>query len=207
MGMFLAMSGVIGKNAEEVTKALEAYITKNKSTIEEVQPVNEAFDLCVIGENRKNTTIVYPEDFYMWEEASEYLSKELNTSVFAFHIHDSDLWMYIFYDCGNVEDKFNPIPDYWEELAEEEIKEWNGNPEIICQHIKNISAGDIKNYYKFWRSDDVQEEKDYEEDEFCFEDEWQVVDFMNKLSIMYPFEEENGFPIGKTYKITIDDEL
>lgn len=207
MGMFLAMSAVIGKSAEEVTKALEAYITENKGTIEEVQPVNEAFDLCVIGENEQNTTIVYPGNFFRWEEASEYLSKELNTSVFAFHIHDSDLWMYFFYNCGNVEDKFNPIPDYWEELTEEEVEKWKGNPEIICKFIKNISADDIKNYYKFWRSDDVQEEKAYEEDEFCFEDEWQVVDFMNKFSIIYPFEEESAFPIGRTYKITIEDEF
>ncbi|NMM62452.1 hypothetical protein HBE96_07060 [Clostridium sp. P21] len=203
MGLFLAISGVIGKKAEEVTKALEEYISFKKGNIEEVQPVNEAFDLCVIGENEKNTTIVYPNDFFRWEEASEYLSKVLNTSVCSFHIHDSDLWMYSFYNCGNVEDKFNPIPDYWERLSEKEIEKWKGNPEVICKFIKDISSDDIKNYYKFWRRDNVQAEKAYEEDEFAFGDEWQVVDFMNKLSIIYPFEEDNGFPIGKTYKISL----
>jgi hypothetical protein len=53
MGLFLAMSGVIGKNTKEVTKALEEYTNLKKGTIEEVQPVNEAFDLCVIGGNDK----------------------------------------------------------------------------------------------------------------------------------------------------------
>jgi hypothetical protein len=33
------------------------------------------------------------------------------------------------------------------------------------------------------------------------------MDFMNKLNIIYPFEEENGFSIGKTYKITLQDKF
>lgn len=108
---------------------------------------------------------------------------------------------------AKVEDKFNPIPDYWKRISEKEMEKWQGNSEVIYKFIKDISANDIKNYYKFWRRDNVQEEKAYEEDEFGFGDDWQVVDFMNKLSIIYPFEEENGFPMGKTYKITLKDKF
>lgn len=207
MGLFLSMSGVIGKNAAEVTNALQEYININEGIIEEVQPVNEAFDLCVVGENEKNTTIVYPNDFLEWEETSEYLSKALNTSVFSFHIHDGDFWMYNFYNCGESKDKFNPIPDYWEDLPEEEIEKWKGNPQIICKFVKDISFNDIENYYKFWGRDNVKNKKAYEEDEFSFCNDWQVVDFMDKLNIIYPFEQENGLPIGKTYKITLKDKF
>ncbi|AKN31049.1 hypothetical protein Ccar_09390 [Clostridium carboxidivorans P7] len=205
MGMFLAMSGVIGKSTKEVIQALQDYTKFKKGTMEEAAVVNETFDLCVVGGNDKNTTVVYPDDFFEWDEASEYLSKVLNTSVFSFHIHDSDLWMYIFYNCGNVEDKFNPIPNYWEELSQTEIEEWRGKPEIICNFIQGVLLKDIENYYKVWDEDDFNEEKAYEEDEFGFGEDWQVVDFMDKLNIIYPFDKENGFPIGKTYKFTIQD--
>lgn len=207
MGLFLEMSGVIGKDTKEVTKALKEYTNLKKGSMEEVQPENESFDLCVIGGNDKNTTIVYPDDFLEWDEASEYLSRVLNTSVFSFHIHDGDLWMYVFYNSGNVEDQFNPVPDYWQELSSGEIEEWRGNPEIICKLVNGISVQNIKNYYKFWDEDDESEEKAYEDDEFCFGEDWQIIDFMNKLNIIYPFKDETGFPIGKTYKFVIPDEL
>lgn len=207
MGLFLEMSGVIGKNEKEVTKVLEEYTKMKKGTMVEVEPQNEAFDLCVIGGNSKNTTVVYPDDFFDWDEASEYLSRELNTSVFSLHIHDSDLWMYIFYNCGKAVDQFNPIPDYWEELSSKEMNKWKGNPKVICDFVKDVEIEDIKNYYRFWEieMDDDSEEKAYEEDESYFGDDWQIIDFMNKLSLTYPLEEETGFPIGKTYKFKVSN--
>lgn len=203
MGLFLAMSGVIGKDTKEVTKVLEEYTKIKKGSMLEVQPQNEAFDLCVIGGEGKNTTVVYPDDFFDWDEASQHISRELNTSVFSLHIHDSDLWMYIFYNCGEAVDQFNPIPDYWQEISSEEIEKWKGNPGVICNLVKDVAIDDIRNYYKFWDMLEDEEEKAYEEDEFYFGDDWQIIDFMNKFNLSYPFEEETGLPTGKTYKFTI----
>lgn len=87
------------------------------------------------------------------------------------------------------------------------MDKWKGNPKVICDFVKDVEIENIKNYYRFWEieMDDDSEEKAYEEDESYFGDDWQIIDFMNKLSLTYPLEEETGFPIGRTYKFKVSN--
>jgi hypothetical protein len=74
--------------------------------------------------------------------------------VFSFHIHDGDFWMYILYFDGEVVDRFNPIPDYWNDnvstITEEEIDSWKGHAEVLTDYIPGLGIKQIENYLIRW---------------------------------------------------------
>lgn len=97
MGMFLALSGVIGKPLNEVYNSLSRYAKQSGGGLEPSNLTIEDTNCCVIEEANCNTSVLYPHDFSKWDESSAFLSKNLNTPVFSFHIHDGYLWMYVLY--------------------------------------------------------------------------------------------------------------
>lgn len=158
---------------------------------------------CIIEEANGNTTVFYPDGYIEWDDSSEFISKELNASVFSFHIHDGDLWMYLLYNNGKVVDQFNPIPDYWDaNLSEEEIESWKGNAGILTKHVHYIRPGEVEKYLVRWDLEEEENSKAYPTDEFAKE-EWQLVDFMSKLKLPYPLD-DGGNPKGQTYKLWTD---
>ena len=100
MGLFLAMSGVANSTKAAVEDALRAYATERGGTLEAVGASANPSEALLIAESGDQVTVMYPGEFVQWDEASQYLSKTLGTSVFSFHIHDEDLWMYILFSKG-----------------------------------------------------------------------------------------------------------
>lgn len=151
MGLFLSLSSILGKSKSEVEKTLNEYLI-SKSNRLEIKTINQLNDnSCIIGEGQNGITILYPYNFMEWEEVSNFISKKLNCPTFSFHIHDGDLWMYSLYKNGNLVDKFNPIPDYWDEnISQKEIEAQKGNSKLISELINNIKAKDILNYLVRW---------------------------------------------------------
>jgi hypothetical protein len=200
MGNFLALSGVIGKTHNEVFTSLTNYANSIGGGIQEDNTLNSDNDnCCIIEEANGNTTIFYPAGYIEWDDSSEFISRELNAAVFSLHIHDGDLWMYLLYNNGKVVDQFNPIPDYWDEnITEEEIESWRGNASVVTKYVCYIKPKDIENYLVRWNLDEEESAKAYPTDEFTKE-EWQLVDFMTKLKLPYPLD-DNGNPKGQTYK-------
>ena len=200
MGNFLSLSAVVGKNEIEVVNSLKNYtksvggglLKEDKITIDEN-------NCCIVEEANNNTSIFYPYGFFERNNSSEYISKELNTTVFSLHIHDSDLWMYILFHDGHIVDKFNPIPDYWDDnLSDEEINSWKGNAQTIINYISLITIKEIDKYLVRWDLEEEEISKAYSSDKYG-KDEWQMLDFMNKIKLPYPIDEE-GKPKGQTYK-------
>ena len=97
MGLFLAMSGVANANRATVEDALRAYATEKGGTLETVGPSTDLSDALLIADSGSHVTVMYPSDFMKWDEASEFLSRMLGTSVVSLHIHDEDLWMYVLF--------------------------------------------------------------------------------------------------------------
>ena len=185
MGLFLSLSGVIGRTKDEVLTSLTNYANSVDGGLSEENLTTDNEHCCVIEEINGNTTILYPNGYIEWDASSEFISKELMTSVFSFHIHDGDLWMYILYANGIVIDQFNPIPDYWtDEISENEIQSWKGDASIITKQIPNLESKDIEKYLVRWDFDNEDEEKAYPTDEFIKED-WQLVDFMRKVGFSH----------------------
>ncbi len=200
MGNFIALSGIIGKTQNEVIKSLTSYTTSVGGGIQQDNTLNSNNNnYCIVEEANGNTTIFYPDGYLEWDETSEFISRELHSSVFSFHIHDGDLWMYLLYNNGDLVDMFNPIPDYWDEnISQKDINNWKGDASIITQYVPYVKKKDIEKYLVRWDLDEEESTKAYPTDEFAKE-EWQLVDFMTKLRLPYPFD-NTGNPTGQTYK-------
>jgi len=200
MGMFLALSGVIGKTTAEVVQSLKNYAESNGGGLELADDLDiDHQNCCVVGQGDRGVTIHYPYYYSEWDNTSEFLSRELKAPVFSFHIHDGDFWMYVLFINGEVADQFNPIPDYWDDqTSKEEIEVWKGNGLKVSHLIGGLLAKDIERYLKRWDLD-AAPAKAYVEDTFENED-WQLLDFMNKVGLAYPVDDDRN-ALGEVYKL------
>ncbi|MBK7443272.1 MAG: hypothetical protein WBP43_05985 [Chitinophagales bacterium] len=200
MGMFLSLSSVIGKTQNEVCASLTNYAKSVNGGLQQENLTTDNDNCCVIEEGNNNVTVFYPNGYLEWDNSSKFISKELKTSVFSFHIHDGDLWMYVLYSDGEIVDQFNPIPDYWDnDISDEEIESWKGNAFEIAKYIPGLNSKEIENYITRWDLDSEENNKAYPDDEFTNED-WQLLDFMKKLKLPYPLD-DNFQPKGQVYKL------
>ena len=204
MGLFISLSGVIGKDVQQVEASVRRFTQsvnggfENGANIEDEHP-----NLSIVGQKGQNATILYPNDFVEWDDASAFIAKDLQTSVFSFHIHDEDLWMFQLFYKGELVTRFNPIPDYWQEdLSDTEAQSWQGDAAAVSNYVPGLQAKEIEKYFVRWDWDDDYEgeEKAYPEDEFEYGDCWQLVDFMEKLGLEYPID-ELGEIKGTKYKL------
>lgn len=200
MGGFLAISGVIGKTKAEVIDSLTKYAIANGGGLEQADNIKSEQNRCVVDEANGNISVLYPQGYVEWDSSSEFISRDLNATVFSFHVHDGDLWMYVLYHGGEIVDQFNPIPDYWDDsLSEEELSSWNGNADVVAKYHSDIQAGNIEKYLVRWSIDGENETaKAYQTDQYGKED-WQLIDFMSKLKIPAPID-DNWNPKGQTYQ-------
>ncbi|WP_158826731.1 hypothetical protein [Mucilaginibacter lacusdianchii] len=103
---------------------------------------------------------------------------------------------------GEIKDQFCPIPDYWDDrVSQKEIERWKGNADTLVNYVPSVKKEAIENYLVRWDLD--KEEKAYDDDEFTNCD-WQLVDFMRKLSLPYPIDENENVK-GQTYKLWTKD--
>lgn len=200
MGLFLGLSGIIGKSQEEVVASLSRYLSMTGGGLGAAMlDVNDP-DCCILDTANGNTTIIYPGSYLEWDDSSAFISNDLKSPVFSLHIHDGDFWIYLLYVDGQVVDQFNPIPDYWDDNISLEDKEiCKGNAEIVAKYVPGLNPDDIDKYLTTWQLDDEERVKAYPSDEYVQED-WQLLDFMRKLGLPYPLD-DNFKAIGKTYRL------
>lgn len=200
MGIFLSMSGVINKQSQEVEVSLRKFALSVEGDLSREEVEEDHPNLAIISSHPSHTSIVYPNDFVEWDDASAFLSRDLQTSVFSFHIHDEDLWMFQLFHKGELISRFNPVPDYWQDLiSEQELQSWQGDAATIARYVPGLEAKDTEKYFVRW--DDLgEEDKAYAEDEFEYGDCWQMVDFMERIGLNYPIDEE-GNVHGDTFKL------
>lgn len=203
MGLFLSLSGVVGSNSNEVVGALAEFTRKYSGYMRRATPKEDESTRLVIAPGITGDTILYPSDFLGWDDASEFLSTRLRRPTFSFHIHDGDLWMFHLYVEGRVVTAFNPIPDYWGDISEEEERLMRGDASIVAQHLPRLTASAIERYLVRWDLDAESREKAYPDDEFPAGEDWQLVDFMKKLGFIYPLDEK-GEPIGECFSFRAD---
>lgn len=124
----------------------------------------------------------------------------LECTSFLIPYPDSDLWMYVLFVNGEQVDQFNPIPDYWQDnVPDEEIRSWRGDAAIISKHVPSIKKEEIENYLVPWELDAEEPPQAYPDDEYS-QEEYQLFDFMRKLGLPNPVDED-GRPKGVLYKL------
>ncbi len=208
MGLFLSMSGVVGGNEDQVATALRNYANACGGSMDSEELTTEDNGCLVLSEGLGGATALFPGDFLGWEDVSKYLSRELRKPTFSLHIHDGDLWMYVLFESGEVVDQFNPIPDYWAELDEDERLTWRGNAVEVAKRVPGLTADKIANYLVPWDDEIIEAaetKRAYPSDAHAYGSDWQLVDFMAKLGLDYPVD-DHGQPHGSTYRFLCEFE-
>lgn len=205
MGLFLSMSGVIGKDAAAVESALADFAAEKQGEFAATPRTTDDDDCLVLSGEGDRVSILYPYEFFDWDAASQYLSRVLSTPVFSLHIHDEDLWMYLLFRKGQPVDAFNPVPDYWDDaICAEEIAQWAGDAKQVAAAVPGIDSDQIADYLVRWEDPDYEEmHKAYEGDEFAKTDCWQMLDFMKKLGLDYPITADGEIE-GKTFRFVCE---
>jgi hypothetical protein len=165
MGLFLALSGVVGGKKAAVEDALRSFATLKGGSIRLAAKTTDEPNALLLLEENSNVSILYPRGFLEWDEASKHISAELGMPVFSLHIHDGDFWMFVLYDRGQAVDQFNPLPEYWSDdvsVAE--------NPERIAACIPGSNADVIKRYLRHWDLEAEEPGKAFPSDQFGFND-------------------------------------
>jgi hypothetical protein len=204
MGEFIAMSGFKGCTRTDVVRSLGEFALSKNGLMEQASSEAEPFEhLLISGDENGPVTVLYPDDFFGWDEASNFLSVSLGVPVLSLHIHDGDLWMYILFVDGEEVDHFNPISDYWsEELSPDERSLWAGDAEVVAKVWKGVDAPSIEKYLVTWALDDDEPGKAYDSDTYTFNDSWQLTDFMEKLGLSYPIDDK-GEAHGERYRFEV----
>jgi hypothetical protein len=203
MGLFLAMSGIVGAKKESVESALRIFANTRKGAFNRATRSTEEPNTLVLLENESKCSVLYPWEFFEWDEASQYLSSKLDAPVFSFHIHDEDLWMFVLFDKGEQVAQFNPLPEYWDDnISDQERASWSGDASIVASHVPGLSADAIRPYLQHWDLDEEDPGKAFPDDQFRFHDCWQMCDFLKRVGLIYPLD-ETGQVLGETYELAI----
>lgn len=187
MGLFLQTAIIPDCSETEARETLEKIargLSGETDTIVDLIP-NECQYKTFVG----GVTILFNEDCIGYEGLAEAISKESGKTVLVLYIYDGDYWGYHLFDNGTELDRFEPMPDYFEEVSEEKKQKVTGNAKLISDYF-HVEESSIKNYLVFWTEEMMEdyEKKAYEDDEFGQCDCWQMTDFMKRLG--YPYEWE-----------------
>ncbi len=190
MGLFLEtviIPGCKEAEARSIVKAVEeAY--SNQENDEAAYQITELYaDQCQYREYANGVSILINEECIGYDDLAEAISSDYGKVVMLLYIYDGDFWAYALFDNGELVDKFNPQPDYFEEVSEEVIEASKGNADVIAKYF-HVERADIEKYLVRWEDDLGDMEDTAYDDEFGY-GEWQMADFMRKLGYPYEFEE------------------
>lgn len=196
MGLFLQTAIIPECSETEARKAVAAVAEKYSREFESPDPDPQSEyiiielipDECQYQMAQNGIRILFNEACIGHESLASALSRELGKAVMLLYIYDGDYWGYYLYDKGSEIDRFVPMPDYFEEVPEEEKERMKGNADLIAEYF-HVDRASIEKYLVFWSEEmmDDYSAKAYEDDEFGQCEDWQMADFMRKLG--YPYEE------------------
>jgi hypothetical protein len=203
MGLFLSASGVLSGDGIAVRNAIASYVAATGGTFELRAGSMDDRNIGMISSSEATTTILYPDGFADWDDVSKFLSVELKKPVFSFHIHDSDLWMFVAFKGGEEVAWFNPMPDYWGDVDDDERDRWSGNAQDVAALVPGLAVESIARYFVPWSEDIVTaEQKAYEDDAFAIGVDWQLTDFMRRLGFSYPIDQD-GTQTGESFYLKV----
>ena len=205
MGLFLDLLGVASSDSLAVELALRQYVAEHGGALILDDTANDDLNTITIADNLDHkVSLVHSGSYTAWDAVAAHLSSRLTAPVFYFHIHDGDFWMYTFYIDGSLKDQFNPLPDYWNDaITDTERRQNAGDVTVLCSNWPDVRPATIQNYLITWDTDLNDDEAfAYPGDQFPQGDAWQVIDFMDKLGLQYPFDTERRIA-GHTFRLSM----
>lgn len=204
MGGFLTLVGTAGVERRNLERALEQFVTDRGGTM---APDSDGLvfpDGIVITPGTPGRfSIFLPGSLPAGDEMARDLSRLLKAPAISMHVHDGDFWMYSLFAAGKAVDSFNPIPDYWgDSLSDADLKKCAGNAQAVARHWPDLDPGSIKRYLVAWDVEAIDSEKAYPDDQYAYNDCQQLTDFMRRLGLAYPLDDDGG-PIGDVYCVEL----
>jgi hypothetical protein len=134
MGAFFANYHVRKADAAACAKALTTLISSQ----------------ALVTDSKNGWTTVYDEqsdsqDIEVLRGLAKDLSSKLKTAVIAMMVHDSDIFVYLIYEKGELIDQFDSNPDYFGPVSAAQEKEWQGDfSKVLPYAKKKVSIQDFR---------------------------------------------------------------
>ena len=113
--------------------------------------------------------------------------------------------MFLLFDNDEQVAQFNPLPEYWDDgISDEERASWSGDAESIAFHIPGVAPEAIRPYLRHWDLAEEDPGKAFPEDQFHFNDCWQMCDFLKRVGLKYPLNDP-GQVLGETYVFVVPE--
>ncbi len=206
MGGFATIVGIAGAEPAEVEESLRAYAQLKHGKFSRDRKGILPYALVITPGEPGRVSVLLPAYLNDWsacEKLARFLSKALKAPTFLFHVHDGDFWLYELFAGGKQVDFFNPIPDYWGEgVSAADKKECAGNACTVAKFWPDLKPSAIARYLKFWDLDDDNPGKAYPDDQFDCGDCRQLNDFMRRLGLKSPLD-ENDETVGTPYRFDV----
>lgn len=106
----------------------------------------------LVTNSKNGWTTVYDErsdsqDIEVLRALAKGLSSKLKTAVIAVMVHDSDIFVYLIYENGELIDQFDSKPDYFGPVSKAQKKEWRGDFAKLLPYAKRrASAQDFRRF-------------------------------------------------------------
>ena len=123
MGSFLTNYQVKTEDYDKVIKIMEQIAKKSAF----VAPAKNGW-IAVYDETSEE------QDEKELHRVASGLSSSLRCAVFAFLVHDDDVFIYLLYDNGTLIDIYNSVPDYFGTVSKQERDTWKGHPEKLAAY-------------------------------------------------------------------------
>ncbi len=181
MGLFLSVMIVKGGSKETVESALKQLAARNPDW--ELMP-----EACCYSPREQGVMVLLNEACIGFNSLGQACSEALKCPVMLSYIYDGDYWGYYLFDHGREADCYAAIPDYFEELSEQELLKCAGNSNVIAAYF-DVAPERISKYLQRWTAEmleSMEESYAYDGDEFSIGTDWQMADFLGAIG--WPYE-------------------
>src|SRR5215469_11670620 len=127
MGAFYGSIHVRTEDSAPVQQALE-------------ELAKEADCRFLLGPALSGWVSVFPNKAGQNDQISAKVAKGLRNEIFHFIVHDDDIFCYFFYRDGQLIDRYNSCPDYFQKVSDEEKQECRGRPELFKHLLSKPGA-------------------------------------------------------------------
>jgi len=192
MSLILNLFAIKNSAPQNIETNFAEYAKSTKGFLKESTELPDEYGvhMTTLGNNTVCLFTSYAQ--YDIDEIARYLSQSLNTTTLSLGIYEGTMWFYNLYKNGCEEDCFSTSPSQC--LREgENVKKYKGNAKKFSSIWGGLNEKNIEKY--FFNHEKLlnkrkRNKKAYPQDSCEAWDGWQMVDFMEKLGIAYPFSED-----------------
>ena len=181
MGLFLNVVIVQGGTKETVESVFKQLSASNP----EWELVPEA---CRFSPREQGVMVLLNENCIGFDSLGKSCSEALKCPVMLSYIYDGDYWGYYLFVKGREVDCYSAIPDYFEELPEQELQKFAGKSDVIAEYF-HVARERVSKYLQRWTAELLEQAEEsfaYDGDEYSIGTDWQMADFL--AAIGWPYE-------------------